>query len=144
MRVAYITPSSRDFEILFARHKKIRGGTIDVIKQINGPLYYQRGSGFLSFISNVIKRTIPFIRGVILPRAADLGRDLIHDYANKRNMRESAKTHGISALRDVGKKIVAGGIRKRKSKTKKKKNNNNAKRKNIGATCHSPDIFNKY
>ena len=113
MRVAYVTPSYKDYELLFAKREKIRGGSLHDIDYFKSPIIYQRGSGFFSTLAGLVRRTMPFLRGTVLPAAADMARNIAHDYSERRDMSESTKKHGIETLRNVVKKAIVGGKRKK-------------------------------
>ena len=114
MRVAYVSPSYKDYELLFAKRVKIRGGSLHDIDYFKIPIIYQRGSGFFSTLAGIVRRTLPFLRGTELPAAADMARNIAHDYSECRDMRESTKKYGIEALRNFVKKAIVGGKRRKR------------------------------
>ena len=101
MRVVYVQPSYKHYELLFAKLEKIRGGSLHDIEYFKSPIVYQRGSGFFSSLAGVVRRVLPFLRGTVLPAAADMARNIAHDYSER-------------------KKAVVGGKRKKAVKVTKR------------------------
>jgi hypothetical protein len=134
MRVVYVTPTYKDYELLFAKREKIRGGSLHDIGYFKSPIIYQRGSGFFSTVAGLVKRVLPFLRETFLPAAADMAANIAHDYSERRDMQESTKKHGIDTLRKVVKKAIVGGKR-RKNKIGKSALKREMK------TCCPPDLF---
>ena len=140
MRVVYAHPSYKQYKALLTEREKIRGGSLHDIDRFTSPISYQRGSGFFSTIASLVRRTLPFLRKTILPAASDMARNMAYDYSEGKDMRKSAKEHGMTSLGKVGKKIMAGGKRKKTGKvTKNRKSKKNQGRKL--KTCHPPGIF---
>ena len=139
MRVVYAHPSYKQYEALFTKREKIRGGSLHDIDRFTSPISYQRGSGFFSTIASLVRRTLPFLRKTILPVASDMARNMAYDYSEGKDMRKSVKEHGMTSLGKVGKKIMTGG-----KKTGKVANKRKSKKKKQGKklkTCHPPSIF---
>ena len=138
MRVVYAHPSYKQYEALFTKREKIRGGSLHDIDRFTSPISYQRGSGFFSTIASLVRRTLPFLRKTILPAASDLARNMAYDYSEGKDMRKSAKEHGMTSLGKVGKKIMTGGKKTGKvAKKRKSKKKQGIKLK----TCHPPGIY---
>jgi hypothetical protein len=148
MRVGYVYPTPDEFLILFSKADKIRGGNLSDIQTFQSPVYFQRGSGIFSVISGLVRRTLPFLRRVILPAVANMGRDMALDFAEKRDMKKSVKERGIIAVKRIGEKIIRGGVKKRRKNRKKKRvkvaRKSSVIKKRRATTCHPPDIFDKY
>ena len=126
MRVAYITPSVRDFEIILS-DGLIRGGKLSDIRYLRNPRVYQRGSGILSFLGGLARKTIPFLLQHILPEAGNLYRNVSRYLNEGKSARTAMKKHGINALKNVGKRVLGGKKRKnsricKKTVNKRKKN----------------------
>ena len=119
MRTTYITPSVRDFEIIFS-DGLIRGGKLSDIRYLRNPRVYQRGSGILSFLGGLARKTIPFLIQHILPEAGNLYRNVGRDLNEGKSVRIAMKKHGINALKNVGKRLL-GGKKIKKGKICKKR-----------------------
>ena len=104
----------------------------------------QTGAGFLSFLSSVAKRSLPWLRNIFTPEALNLTSTLIERQKNNSNnplKREEIKNLAKQSLKNIAKKTLdsTGGakfrrrkkLKKRKIKKGKKviKKNNNRKRK---------------
>ena len=139
MRVVYTHPSYKQYQALFTEREKIRGGSLHDIDRFTSPISYQRGSGFFSTIASLVRRTLPFLRKTILPAASDMARNMAYDYSERKDMRKSAKEHGIATLGKVAKKIMTGG--KKKGKVAKKRKSKKKKQGKKLKTCHPPSIF---
>ena len=128
MRVLYQPPSPKDFDILFSSPlkatRKLKGGGIDDINPFYSDVYNQRGSGILSVIGNIFRRSVPFLRKYVFPTLQNLGSELLNDFTQGADMKESLKTHGTQAI----KKVLSGG-RKRKRHVNKMNTKENKKRK---------------
>lgn len=118
MRVSYTPPTAEQFELILKKKKSIGGGLND-IQTFNSPVYYQQGGGLFSFIGNVIRRSLPILKQIFLPAAADMGRDIVHDYAQGITPKNSIKKRGPEHVRKIVKKFV-GGKKKNIKKTKRK------------------------
>ena len=137
MRVVYVQPSYKHYELLFAKREKIRGGSLQDIDSFKSPIIYQRGSGFFSTLAGLVRRVLPFLRGTVLPAAADMARNIAHEYSEGKNVGESTKKHGIETLKNVVKKTNIDGKRR---KTKIGKTSEKRQMK----TGHPQLFFNKY
>jgi hypothetical protein len=132
MRSIYQAPDAKHFDILFNNgHTVQHGGSIDDIRIFNSSVYGQRGGSLFSFLGSLIRKSIPFMKNLLLPAAGDMTRGIAHDIANGRGFKESARRHGIDALRNVGRRIVRGGAKKgvRGKKKKGKKGLKKTKRR---------------
>lgn len=120
MRVVYSPISVREFEILLNRDRPQRGGAISDIRTYQAPAgYYQKGSGIFSILGNIVRNSIPYIKRFILPSAMDFAGNVMKDYSSgSNNLKRSLKKHGVSAIKDIGKKILKGGRRRYRGKTK--------------------------
>lgn len=122
MRSRYIPPSASQFAYLFSsngENKKIRGGSLDNIKTFQSPVYYQKGSGFISVLSNIFRRSVPFLKSIFLPSLADYGRDVANDYSRGVPLKKAAKSNALDAVKKLGSRIINGGRKKRKRKNKR-------------------------
>lgn len=118
MRTVYITPSVQEFETILAGGFRLsRGGKLDDIRYLRNPHTYQRGSGILSFLSGIARKTIPFLFQHVLPEAGTLFKNVSADLNQGRSLKNALKRHGTTALKNVGKRVI-GGKNKKKNKCK--------------------------
>jgi hypothetical protein len=134
MRVAYTPPSVTQYTALFSKGHTLKGGGLGDIQTYHSPIYHQRGSGIISFISRLLRRGLPFLRRVIAPVAGDMAQGIASDISNNRNMRQSVRERGIAAMKDIGRRTLSGG-RKRKHGRKQKK------KKPVRGKCISRNVF---
>ena len=134
MRVTYIQPSSSHFDEVFTI--PIRGGGIQDIR-VYKPNYHSRGGSLFGVIGGLLRRSLPFIRGIIAPEFGNFVKNVVQDVDNSVPLRTSVKKNFIKATKNVGKRIVRGGGSKKKNKISKVKKR---KAKQKKTNCHN-DIF---
>jgi hypothetical protein len=149
MRVTYVEPSVEEFSRLFDSNIIRHGGGLADIATFNSPVYYQRGSGFFSILSSIAKRSIPFLKRVLLPSVADMSANIVKDYGKGIPLKKALRNRGIESLKRVGKKIMKGGKRLRKSNKKKAKGIKRKRKMKVKIkrqTCQTiaKDIFDRY
>ena len=81
-----------------------------------------------------MRRVLPFLRGTVLPAAADMARNIAHEYSEGKDMGESTEKHGVETLRKVVNEAIVGGKRRKRIVGK-------TSEKIQMKTCCSPDIF---
>ena len=103
MRVSYFTPLPQHYDAVFNNQEIIsnRGGGLEDIS-----LYKRRGSSLFSILRGLFKRTIPFLKRLILPEVGSLP------------LRNSLKVNAMKSMKNVGSRIVKYG-REKNNKTKK-------------------------
>ena len=143
MRSTFAPPTRHEFDFLFLEHHPRVGGGLDDISIFIPPPTQRsrRGGGLFSTLGGLAKKALPFLWRSVAPEAARLGRDVLGDVLEGKKFRESLKTRGVSALKNVGSRLVRGGrVRKRitkgKSKTKKRK-----PKYRVAKSCYKSDIF---
>ena len=121
MRVEYVPLSVSDFDKLFQGHSASRRGSgLSDIRPYYAEGFHPRGGGLLSILGSLARRSIPFLRRYILPAAATMSKDIIDDYSQGQNLRQSIKKRGIDAVKSVGKKIMTGGRKRTKTRRKRR------------------------
>lgn len=137
MRVAFTPPTTREFDILFLRR---RGGGFDDINTFipPGTRRGRRGGGIFNILSGLAKKAIPFLMRNVIPEAIHMGRGVVSDVMEGRNVKQSLKTRGIGALQGLGNRFAKGGGRAR---VKKKKIKNRQLKKKKAKKCYKTDIF---
>ena len=108
----------------------------------------QIGAGFLSFLSSIAKKSLPWIKNVIFPEALNLTSTLIERHKNNPLKREEIKNLAKQSVKNIAEKTLksTGGLRfrrgkklkrkriiKRNKKTLNKKNNKKRKRISISS-----------
>ena len=128
MRVPYITPTSEDFDVIFASPSdRVKGGALSDIR------YYRRGRGgsFFGILQSLARRSIPFLRNLVLPQLGEMAHNITKDYSSGVPFKKAVKKSSLNAVRNIGEAVLNRGGRKKKSKTRKKTVGNNRKRKKI-------------
>jgi len=137
MRVEYVPLSPEDFDVLFLTplkaSRKLKGGGIHDITPFHSDIYNQRGSGILSIIGNMVRKSVPFLRKYVFPALHGMGSNLLNDFTDGANMKESLKTHGTNAV----KKVLTGG--KKRKRRMNKLNKKGTQRKNKSAIKKKPN-----
>ena len=142
MRVNYIPPSVKEFDILFNTQNFHRGGALSDIKTFN-PEFIQRGSGVFSILNTIVRNSLPFLKRIFLPAAGEFTSNVLNDYFEGKSFKEAVKTNGVNTAKSIGRRIVRGGSKK-KTSLKNSSKKRNKKKKNIGKTkkkCKPRDIF---
>lgn len=136
MRVTYTPPTAAQFDAIFKLNKSVGAGLGD-IRTFNSPVYYQQGGGLFSFIGNVIRKSLPFLKHILLPAAADVGRDMVHDYSNGISPKTSIKRRGVGLIKNIAKRAMGGGRKRKRGKVKFQ----HRKLKTIQSPCSRAPIF---
>ena len=140
MRVLYIEPSVNDYLTLFKSTPLKNGGALSDISIFTAP--HRRGGGVLGTLFSLGKRIFPFLFRSAAPAAMQFGQSVLTDISNKRNIRNSLKNHGITALKQTGANLLrnmkgSGKCRSRTSKGKIVKIN----RKKTRGKTYKGDVF---
>ena len=131
MRVPYTAPTVDQFNLFFEPvGHGIKGGGLGDIK-VYKPENYGRGGSFLGVLTGVIKKALPFLRGLILPEARNFTKNVMADLGNNVPVKKSFKKNLIQSAKNLGKRVVGG----KKLKRLKKKRKHSCKSKN-------KDVFN--
>ena len=108
----------------------------------------QLGGGFLSFLSSIAKKSLPWIKNVIFPEALNLTSTLIERHKNNPLKKEEIKKLAKQSVKNIaektlkstggrrfrrGKKLKKKGIIKKNKKILNKKNNKKRKRVSISS-----------
>ena len=104
MRVAYIAPGVKEFDTILK--KPVRGGSIQTF---NSPIYYQRGGGIFSFLGNMVRRSLPILRRIFLPAAADFGRDVAYDYSSGMSPKAAVRKRAPELMGKMVSRVTGGG-----------------------------------
>ena len=96
----------------------------------------RRGGGLFNILSGIAKRAMPFLMKNVAPEAIKMGKNVLGDVIEGRQLRHSLKNRGMQALEGVGKRVLRGGrVRKSKRSNKKKI------KSKISRACYKKDIF---
>ena len=96
---------------------------------------HKSGAGFLSFLSSIAKKSLPYIKNIIFPEALNLTSSLIEKTRNNSNKplkKEEIKKLAKESIRNIAKKTLdsSGGSRKKRKKRRKiKKSKKRRKRR---------------
>lgn len=140
MRVSYIPPSSKHFDGVFGSPDSRGGGLGDI--RIYKPNYHPRGGSIFGFL---MRTALPFVRRIIAPELGSFVKNVASDVQNKTPLRQSLKKNLITATKNMGRRILRGGKRKKQTKKKNIKKKTITKKKNkkrgrVGSHC-GKDIF---
>ena len=105
MRVIYISPSPKHFDLYF--NPVIRGGGQGDIN-----IYRKRGGGFFGILGNVVRRSIPFLKRIILPEIGSLAYKITNDISQGGNFAESVKQNAINSAKKIAHRVARGGGKK--------------------------------
>ena len=114
------------------------GGSIsDIIlyhKDLRTNNYLRRGGGFWSFLGNLAKKSLPFIKNIILPEALNIGQSLLETQQKKGKIsKQDFSDISKDTVKRVVKKVITGSGKKKKiikkTKTLNKTKNSKKKRK---------------
>lgn len=99
-------------------------------------------------LSGIAKRAIPFLVRTVAPEAMQMGKAVLSDVLEGRQLRESLRNRGITAAKGVGRRIIRGGrIMKKRTKvkrgrkSKKKKTRKRQLKRKSSRACYKGDIF---
>ena len=86
------------------------------------------GAGFLSFLSSIARKSLPWIKNIVFPEALNLTSTLIdkHKNTSKNPLKgEEFKNLAKQSIRNIARKTLAssGGFRKKRIKRRKKQKN---------------------
>ena len=144
MRVSYLPPTASHFDVVFTPYQNAgRGGSLRDIKVLK-PYYYHRGGSLFGILGSIIKRSIPFLKNFILPEAGNFAMNLAKDMRENVPVKTSVKRNLVNSVKNVGKKIMRGGKKKRIRKNLTKKKNVKSKKAIRKVKCHvknKNDIF---
>lgn len=152
MRSTFIPPGRHDFDALFLESHARGGGLEDIRIFLPPPVQRgRRGGGIFNILSGLAKKAIPFLMRNVAPEAVRMGKDVLGDVLDGRDIRHSLKTRGVSALKGVGQRLARGGgkgVRKRQRRVqggrvrKRKKTSKRKTKRRSRKTCYKSDIFN--
>ena len=128
MRVPFQAPSEYEFYKILGG---FAGGGLGDIRSVHFNEYrgHQRGAGIFASLASLARKAIPFIIKNVGPSASQFTRDVLSDVATgNQSIKTSLRNRGISALKDVGTRILKGG-KKRKRRVRDTGKRNNKKRK---------------
>ena len=108
------------------------GGSIsDIIlyhKDLRTNNYLRRGGGFWSFLGNLAKKSLPFIKNIILPEALNIGQSLLETQQKKGKIsKQDFSDISKDTVKRVVKKVITGSGKKKKNLKKKTKTLNKTK-----------------
>jgi hypothetical protein len=127
MRVLYRPLTANQFDVLHQR-----GGGLSDIRTYK--FYHKRGGSLIGFLSNIARRSIPFLKQLLLPEIGDFAKNVTHDIASGEDMRSSLKRQGKQSLRNIIKKARGGrgkGKHVNKKTQVKRKRKTGKKRKRV-------------
>ena len=113
MRVTFIPLSIREFDILLKNENtfKARGaGVSDINVYIPR---HNRGGSLFQMLANLARSAAPFLMRTIMPEGVNFAKNVVRDISSGQNLRRTLKKRGIESLKEVGKKIVRGGARRK-------------------------------
>lgn len=149
MRSTFIPPARHEFDTLFLESQARGGGVEDIRIFLPPPVQRgRRGGGIFNVLSGLAKKAVPFLMRNVAPEAMRMGKDVLGDVLEGRNIRQSLKTRGMAALKGVGRRLVRGGGRrarkpkKRLTRRGRKKTNKRKTKRRTRNTCYKSDIFN--
>ena len=90
-----------------------------------------RGGSIFSILASVGRRVLPFLSRYVAPVAKSVGKNIVTDVIEGRDIKTSLKRRGIDGVKEVGSRILRGGKRKRKYKRKVAGSRMKRKRKKI-------------
>ena len=125
MRTTFFTPpSEEDFLKLFAEPPS--GGSLADIKYFKPS---PRGTGLFGLLAGLAKKAAPFLVKKALPSGLNLIQNVAEDVLAGKNFKSSLKQRGISAVKEVGEKIMSGAGRRRRRRRKNPKTSQRRKTK---------------
>ena len=145
-QIIYRDISESDYLKLFSgNNNSILGGALSDISVFETENYSnlfrknnRAGAGVYSFLSNIAKRSFPFLKKYILPEAINFGASLLerskNNPSNKIN-KDDIKHLTKKSIKNIAKKVIDSGGRRVKKKLSKKttvkrqKKNNSTKRR---------------
>ena len=103
MRVSYFTPLPQHYDAVFNNQEIIsnRGGGLEDIS-----LYKRRGSSLFSILRGLFKRTIPFLKRLILPEVGSEVNNVTHDVSQNTSLKDSLEANAIKSMKNVGLRII--------------------------------------
>ena len=144
MRVSYQVPSLNQFDLYFATDNEIKGGSVSDIRFYK-PYHYNTGGSLFGLLSGVVRKAIPFLRGMIFPELPNFASNVMQDFNNNVPIKKNIKSNLIKSARNITNKIVRGGKRKNRKNIKRKntkvKPTFREKKKKKCLNRHKKDIF---
>ena len=101
--------NQRQIPNLFAPHN---GGGLKDINYFK-PKHYNKGGSFISFLSSLASKALPFLKNFILPEAGLITSDIIEDARNNVPIKVNVKNNLIKSVKRVGRRIIREGGKKR-------------------------------
>ena len=96
-------------------------GDINIFRRYR-PNTLTRGQEILSILSQIGKRSLPFLKEWILPSAREYGKNVLADVIGGKSLKSSLKSGGKKSLKNLSHRIVRGrGSKKRKLRLRRKK-----------------------
>ena len=116
MRQAFTPPTQEEFlQVLNGGVTQKRGGGLEDIR-VYTPSRYRRGGGLFSMLKSVARTAIPFLIRNFLPSIASAGVGIASDMSEGKKFKDSMKTRGSEAFRDVRRRVASGGGKKNSTK----------------------------
>lgn len=137
MPYSFTPPSVDEFDALFLGGGD-RGGGFGNIKIFHPVQRSRRGGGLFTFLGGLARKAAPFVFRNVTPEVVKMGKSVLSDVIQGKNIRSSLKSRGIEALTGVGKRVTGGGVKRRVMRRKKKKH---TKRQLKKKKCYKNDIF---
>ena len=131
-QIIYRDINESDYLKLFSgNNNNILGGALSDISVFETENYSnlfrknnRAGAGVFSFLSNIAKRSFPFLKKYILPEAINFGTSLIEKSKNNSSnkiSKQDIKDLSKKSIKNIAKKVIDSGGRKVKKKRQKKK-----------------------
>ena len=148
MRVTYLHPSSHHYDDVFGSKNEVRGEGLQDIR-----VYNHRGGSLFGVLGSLVRRSLPFLKRIILPEVGNFVRNVADDVGQNISFGQSMKNNALNSTKNIGKKIMRGGklVKKKRKKQnirnkKMMKIKNKKKRKQRSIKSCNSDIFssNKY
>ena len=145
MRVQYIYPSVDLYDEAFKDiiSQNSRGGSIDDIRVYKKPV----GGNLFGILAKVLQTSLPFVKRLVMPEVSGFANNFMNDMQQNVPIGQSLKKNLKTSAKNIGKRILRGGARKkRKISSKRKKSKiikrpkKTRKRKHCSKT--KSDIFN--
>lgn len=140
-QIIYRDINESDYLKLFSgSNNNILGGALSDISVFETENYSnlfrknnRAGAGVFSFLSNIAKRSFPFLKKYILPEAINFGTSLIEKSKNNPSSKiskEDIKSLGKTSIKNIAKKVIDSGGRRVKKASLLKKSRKGQKKHN--------------
>ena len=107
-----------DYHAYFTKSIQNGGSISDIIlyhKDLRTNNYLRRGGGFWSFLGNLAKKSLPFIKNIILPEAINIGQTLLETQQKKGKIsKQDFSDISKDSVKRVVKKVITGSGKKKK------------------------------